>query len=112
MVVTNHIHAKKHNKKTSFLDEYLHMRNLKHKLGKSVYFIGLMGPLVTIPQVIRIWVRRSAEDISMLTWISYLFLGIVWLFYGIVYKDKYIVLGSTLWMVMYLLIIAGKVLYG
>jgi uncharacterized protein with PQ loop repeat len=112
MVVTNQIHAKKHLKNHSFLDEYLHMRNLKHKIGKSIYLIGFMGPLVTIPQVIRIWVRKSAEDIALFTWIGYLFLGIAWLVYGIIYQDKYIILGSVLWMVMYLLILAGKILYG
>jgi uncharacterized protein with PQ loop repeat len=112
MVVTHQIHAKKHLNNHSFLDEYMHMRNLKHKIGKSIYLLGFIGPLVTIPQIIRIWVRKSAEDISMLTWLGYLIFGIAWLMYGIIYKDRYVILGSVLWMVMYLLIIAGKVMYG
>lgn len=114
MGVSNQIKLRNHFKKNrhTFLDEYMHMNDLQHKLGKHTYLFGLLGPIITIPQVIHIWVRRSAEDISMVTWLGYLLLGVVWLIYGIVYKEKNIILTSVLWMIMYLLIVAGKVLFG
>ena len=110
MVISNQIRSKKN--KINFLDEYLHLREIKIFFDKNMFIFSLLGPLVTTPQVIRIWSRQSAQDISMITWTGYLIIALIWLKYGLVHKDKKIVLSSVLWMVMYLLIIAGKALYG
>jgi uncharacterized protein with PQ loop repeat len=110
MVQSNHIRSKKN--QIHFLNDYIHFNNFKHKFQKNISILSFLGPLITVPQVIRIWINKSAHDISIITWTGYLALGIIWLIYGIIYKDRHMVISSTLWMVLYLLIIAGKVLYG
>lgn len=110
MVISNQIRAKKN--KVTFLDEFLHLRKLKLFFDKNIYILSLLGPLFTVPQVIRIWSRQSASDISIFTWTGYLFIALLWLKYALIHKDKNVLLSSILWMVMYLLILAGKVLYG
>ncbi len=41
-------------------------------ITKSLYIFGMMGPLMTIPQVLEIWIKRNAQGVSILTWSTYL----------------------------------------
>ncbi len=61
--------------------------------------IGLLAATLTtlafLPQVVRTWRRRSADDLSAGTFLL-LFTGIVfWLFYGILRRDPIIILANA-----------------
>ncbi len=66
--------------------------------------IGLLAATLTtlafLPQVVRTWRRRSAEDLSVGTFLL-LFTGIVlWLLYGVLRRDPIIILANAVGMTL------------
>ncbi len=69
-------------------------------LDYLVYFIAIASPLMTIPQICDIWILGLKEGVSFMTWSAYFVASIVWLIYGIVHKDKPIIVSNILWVFM------------
>ena len=72
---------------------------------------GIIQPLITLPQIITIYSNHSATDVSLLTWLGYLFFGITFLFYGVVFKLKPIWIGQIIWVTMQTITVIGILLY-
>lgn len=99
MLPLRHIHKKKFASKkykNTFLDHI-------------IYLFAFAGPIMTLPQVYDIWIKRDA-DINLVTWGSYLFIGIVWTMYGLAHKEKPIIYSNALGCVINVLVIWGTIL--
>ncbi len=83
----------------------------KRWLDKGIYVVGIAIPIMTIPQVLKIWLEQSAAGISILTWSVYFLGSIFWLVYGIAHKEKPIIVMHTLLIILNGLIVAGALLY-
>jgi len=70
-------------------------------LGQSMHYI----------QAWKIYTTRSAEDISLVAYIICLILLIHWLVYGIVIKDRVIIMAETLGVIGSMLVITGTIIY-
>lgn len=81
-------------------------------MDNSVYLVGLFGPLMTLPQILNIWVEKNAEGVSGLTWGGYLLGAFFWLAYGVMHKEKPIIFTYVVWAVLYSIIVVGILLYG
>jgi uncharacterized protein with PQ loop repeat len=95
----------------------MHMlkKNKTETYKKQIYMFtliaGIVQPLITLPQIVTIYSNQSAEDVSLLTWIGYLFFGVTFLVYGLAFKLKPIWIGQIIWVVMQLVIVTGIILY-
>ena len=107
---THHLHKRKrtYGKK----EPYPHPKLWKRILDKLVYVVGVLGPLSTIPQILKVWVEQSASGVAILTWIFYFLGAIVLLFYGIAHKEKPLIIMYSLWIVVDIILIIGIILYG
>lgn len=76
-------------------------------INGSVYAIGILGVSATIPQILKIWVEREAEGVSLVTWIGFTISACFWLAYGLIHRDKAIVLSSSCALVADLMIVTG-----
>lgn len=76
-----------------------------------MYGVGIVGPLVSIPQLIEIYVRHNVQGISVLSWTGYAVLSVLWLAYGIVHREKPIILTQFLWLLVNVAVIVGAILY-
>jgi uncharacterized protein with PQ loop repeat len=74
--------------------------------------ISVIYPLTTLPQVYVIWVQHNAAGISLLTWVLYFFCSAPLLVYGIIHKTRPLIVMYVLWLLMFLLVIVGTLLYG
>jgi MtN3 and saliva related transmembrane protein len=88
------------------------IRELEHEantaLDRCIYFAALMGPFTALPQIYAIWfVDTSAIGVSLITWVLFLVMSIVWLAYGIRRRDRPTIISNALWCVMEIVIIAG-----
>ncbi len=83
----------------------------KHRVEAFALVAGIAQPLITLPQIIAIYTSRSAEDVSLLTWIGYLAFGIIFLAYGIVFKLRPIWIGQIIWVTMQSMTVVGILLY-
>jgi uncharacterized protein with PQ loop repeat len=68
--------------------------------------------LMTIPQVLTIWISQQAAGVSILSWSAYLVSAILWFWFGMQKKDKNIYLPCVGWIVLDLAVIIGVIIYG
>jgi uncharacterized protein with PQ loop repeat len=68
--------------------------------------------LMTIPQVLTIWIRRDAGSVSLVAWASYLLSACLWLAYGLQKRDKTIYLACVGWILLDAAIVIGIVVHG
>ena len=81
---------------------------LRRLLGGMSIFTLLM----TIPQVLTIWVGQQAAGVSVLSWSAYLLSAVLWFWFGIKQRDKNIYLPCVGWIGLDAAVIAGAVVYG
>lgn len=105
----HHAHIRKRMYK--HLEEYPHPNLFKRFLDKSIFIIGVLGPIMTIPQVVQIWFAQNAAGVSLLSWISYFVFAGFWLTYGIVHKEEPIILSNVLALLVNGVVVVGVVLY-
>ena len=81
-------------------------------VDKAVYIAAFVEPATTVPQVLTIFRTKSAAGISLISWVAYLFFSILWLWYGIVHKQKALIIAYSLFGITEVLVIIGGILYG
>ena len=64
-------------------------------------------PIATIPQIIEVWKNNNTEGVSLLTWSFYTATSFIWLAYGILKKDKPLILSGILWVLSQSLVVIG-----
>ncbi len=76
-------------------------------INKLVYFTGFLGPIITIPQVIQIWVHKNTQGVSTIMWFGYLIVATTWFLYGFVNKQKPLILIYITWILIDITILVG-----
>jgi uncharacterized protein with PQ loop repeat len=73
--------------------------------------MSLFTLLMTIPQVLTIWVGHRAAGVSLLSWSAYLISALMWLWFGIQKHDKNIYLPCVGWIMLDNAVIVGAMIY-
>jgi uncharacterized protein with PQ loop repeat len=81
---------------------------LRRLLGAMSVFTLLM----TVPQVLTIWVGHQAAGVSVLSWSAYLLSALLWFYYGLRKRDKNIYLPCVGWIGLNGAVVAGALIYG
>ncbi len=106
----HHYHVRK---RVFHKDEpYPHPDRFKRLLDRSVYFVGVIGPIMTLPQLYMIWHNQNAEGVSIWTWGAYGFVSVFWFLYGTLHDEKPIVFTYSFWILVHAFVITGIILYG
>ena len=66
-------------------------------LDRLLVVIAVVGPLVSIPQLWAVYSTHDAANISFFSWGLWALFNLVWLTYGIVHKEKPIIITYILW---------------
>jgi len=80
-------------------------------LERVLRMMSVATMLMTVPQVLTIWVGRDAGGVSLLSWGAYLVSALLWFVYGFRKGDKTIYLACIGWIVLDVAVVAGVVLY-
>ena len=83
----------------------------KNFMDCLIYLVAVLGPLVAIPQIWKIWIEKSAVGVSVFTWGAFIVGSFIWLIYGAIHKEKPIIVTNILWIIMEALVIGGIVVY-
>jgi len=86
-------------------------RDYRFFAERAVLVAAILYPLSAVPQAIQIFARRGARDLSLLTWIGFALIELVFLLYGFTHNLLPIILSGVLWMAVYDIIITGIVEY-
>ena len=93
-----------------------HLSKLAEKRNKRfrdriVLIVSVIYPLTTSGQVFEIFKNQSADNISLITYVLYIFFTGILLWYGLAEKLKPIIILQSLWLVMYTAVLVGILLY-
>jgi uncharacterized protein with PQ loop repeat len=104
------VHRVRHTKKRKIL---ITKNQADSKLvDRMTYVVAVIEPAVTLPQVYLIFRDQTAEGIALTSWVGYQLFTLVWLWYGIVHKEKVIIFYQICWFILQSIIITGGVIYG
>lgn len=84
----------------------------KSKLQRVLGVMSVATMLLTIPQVLTIWLRHEAAGVSVISWSAYLASAALWLWYGLEQRDRNIYLPCIGWLALDAGVIAGALVYG
>lgn len=73
--------------------------------------VGILQPLMTLPQILVVFKAQDASQQSLLTWVAYDIASTVLLLYGIVHKLKPIVVTQSLWLIVQSVLVFGILLF-
>lgn len=90
----------------------VHPSTAEAKLRRVLGGMSIFTLLMTIPQVLTIWVGHQAAGVSIFTWSAYLLSAVLWFWFGVQKKDKNIYLPCIGWIILDLAVIAGALIYG
>ena len=68
--------------------------------------------LMTLPQVLAIWVGGDARNVSLFSWAAYLLSACLWFVYGVRKGDRTIYVACIGWILLDAAIVAGVIAYG
>jgi len=74
--------------------------------------VATASPLITIPQLFDIYTKKNVAGVSSITWLAYVFTAIIWFTYGIIHKEKVIIVNGILGVILGATIFFGTLLYG
>ena len=80
-------------------------------LEKFLRVLSVVTMLMTVPQVLAVWVGRDAGGVSLLSWAAYLFSACLWFVYGVQRRDKTIYLACIGWIALDAAIIIGVMVH-
>ena len=103
-VLKRHKHTKE--KKSPFG----HRIALENIMDKLVYVSALFGVFANIPQLATIWIDKNVAGVSVVTWLGFLVGSFFWLCYGIVHREKPIMITNGLYVAIQFFIVFGLVL--
>lgn len=93
------------------MSNHYHLKHLTENYDKFMYIIVIIAPLTNLPQLLSIWISKDASGVSPISWFSFALISIVWFVYGILHKDKRIIIMNILLMFFQLLIALGAIIY-
>lgn len=105
----HHLHVRKriHSKK----EQYPNPKKFIALLDKLLVVVGVLTAVATVPQLTQIWIGQDATGVSVISWAYYSFAAAMFLVYGIVHKEKPIVINYSIAVTLDLLVTIGTILY-
>jgi uncharacterized protein with PQ loop repeat len=80
-------------------------------LERILRVLSVVTMIMTIPQILTIWIGRNAGGVSLISWASYLFTACLWFVYGLRKRDKTIYLACVGWIILDAAVVIGIVVY-
>jgi uncharacterized protein with PQ loop repeat len=81
------------------------------RLERVLRALSVVTMLMTVPQVLNIWIDGNAGGVSLMSWSAYLVAACLWLVYGLQKHDKTIYLACIGWIALDAAIVAGVIVH-
>ena len=81
-------------------------------LSRALGGMSIFTMLMTLPQVLTIWVSQQAAGVSVASWSAYLLSAILWFWYGLQKRDRNIYLPCVGWVGLDAAVIVGALIHG
>jgi len=84
---------------------------VKRNYDRLIYIVVVAGPLFNIPQLLKVWMNESADGVSLFSWVGYAVVSIVWFCYGLIHKERPLVVMNVTLFATQIFIITGIIMY-
>lgn len=84
----------------------------KKVIDRIIVFAAVLEPMFVLPQALQIYRTRSADGVSIMTWLGLSLLTAVWVWYAYEHKEKMVLLYQGLFLTFNTLVIIGAIIYG
>ena len=81
-------------------------------IGSFIFVIAIAEPLANLPQIYTILYHRDASGVSITSWLLYLFFAVNWFWYGIVTKQKPMIVGAVLFIITDGIVVISAMAFG
>jgi len=81
-------------------------------VDRLVYIAAIIEPLFSFPQAYQIYHDKSAVSVSILSWLGFEIMTLIWLWYAIVHKEKLILIYQGLFFIIDGSVLVGAIYYG
>jgi uncharacterized protein with PQ loop repeat len=92
-------------------EPFPHPDRFKRFIDYSVVAIGFLTTVLTVPQVMKIWIEQNVSGVSPITWASFLLYSVFFLIYGIIHKARNIIIIYSVWTFFDFIIVLGVLLH-
>lgn len=100
-----------HMAKQAHKTAHLHHKKARDPMDTLVYFFTFATPLFEAPQLIEIWSKHSAQDVSIWTWAFFCIDNLVWIVYAYRRHLMPVLITSILYEMFEIGILIGVILY-
>lgn len=80
-------------------------------LDKTVYVAGIISLVMMSPQLYVIFVEKNASGLAPISWITFALMNIPWIIYGLVHRERPLVIMYSVWFFVNILVFVGAVMY-
>lgn len=101
----HHFYKKHHLKKRHAIRE-------RQLVDRLTLFAAMIGPISTVPQVIKVFVSDDGTSIALSTWVMYNLTSLIWMWYAILHREKIIFIAQLMWLIVQTAIIVGALRQG
>lgn len=84
---------------------------IKTAFDVLIYPIAILAPLALLPQVMLLYATRDASGLSLPTWVLLACINVIWIGYGVVHKEKPVVVNSLILVVLNSSVAVGILLF-
>jgi uncharacterized protein with PQ loop repeat len=84
----------------------------KRFIDRAIFIVAAVQPLGTIPQILTVFRTHDGSSLSISSWAIYIIFDIAWLWYGIVEKQKAVIVSAVLFSLLEGMVLVGAVMYG
>jgi uncharacterized protein with PQ loop repeat len=81
-------------------------------IDRLIYVAAIVEPLFSLPQAYQIYSQGAAANVSILTWAGFEIMALIWIWYGIVHREKMILIYQGLFFVIDGSVLIGAIYYG
>jgi MtN3 and saliva related transmembrane protein len=86
-------------------------KRTKTTVDKICYAASVFMPATAIPQIYQLYTTQDAGSLSLLMWMLYIVGMVPFLLFGILHKEKQLIVLNVLWMIASVMMIFGILLF-
>lgn len=88
------------------LHKVFNRKKTTHSVDMMAYTVGVLGNAAVIPQIIKAW-ESKAPGLAIVTWLLFVGVGLIWLAYAILHKQKPLILAQAVCLTADIAVVAG-----
>jgi uncharacterized protein with PQ loop repeat len=104
------IHRHKHQKAQRTL--VIQKKSKPLLVDRLTFVAAIVEPFFVLPQLYQIFRYHDASGVSIISWLGFNILTIVWVWYAIEHKEKMVLIYQGLFFIFQSLVILGAIMYG